>query len=170
MSFWHSLFNYYFFLILTWRHFFTVFREKGGEREKHQLKREASHCSVAWTRDQTRNLGMCPGWESNLQPVSQGTMLQPTDTVTRLQHSPFKCTRTGTLPFKITTLIGLYLGAWGHTWTSGFLRGALVGVLKSHNYFPKNYYILCFHTREREREREREQCIFLKPPCSDSVP
>ena len=38
------------------------FREKEREGEKHR--------SIALTRDQTLNLGMCPDWELNPQPSS----------------------------------------------------------------------------------------------------
>ena len=53
-------------LILTQGYFllFTLERVEGGierEREKHQLVESQ-------TGDQTRNLGMCPDQESNLQP------------------------------------------------------------------------------------------------------
>ena len=41
----------------------------GGPRGKHQCEREASTgCLLIRTppRDQSRNMGMCPDWESNL--------------------------------------------------------------------------------------------------------
>ena len=45
--------------------------ERERAREKHQCKREtATGCLLICTPtgDQTCNLGMCPGWELNLQP------------------------------------------------------------------------------------------------------
>ena len=73
-----------FFFIFTWGHFPIVFRERGREREKHALIGHLLYSLrlgiiPAWTRDGTRHPGMCPEQESNLQPFSYGTILQPTE-------------------------------------------------------------------------------------------
>ena len=69
------------------RTFFHCFqRERKGERERDRCEREASTGCLPYvpgpgtactrTGDRICNLGMCPDWESNLQPFAYGTMLQ----------------------------------------------------------------------------------------------
>ena len=86
----------YIFLILTQGHFSLLLEKEGkgkrkGKRETSMRERSIDRlppiCSptgcTAWPKsgigDQTHNLGMCPDWESNLQPFGYGKMLQPTE-------------------------------------------------------------------------------------------
>ena len=71
--------------------FSLLFSKRGREegRKKHSNAREkhrliASHaCRLgiisAQTRDWIRNLGICPDWGSNLQPLGYQTILQPAE-------------------------------------------------------------------------------------------
>ena len=56
-------------------------REEKRERMRYQCERETliSCLPTLPTGDRTHNLGVCPDWRLNPQPLVYGTMLQPTE-------------------------------------------------------------------------------------------
>ena len=73
-----NCFIFYFSLKLFKKFYIFIFRERrkgGGKRgRKHQCT-VASH--VAPTAELARNPGMCPDWESNLQPFDSHLVFNP---------------------------------------------------------------------------------------------
>ena len=69
--------------------------EGGGEREKYQPATPI----CAQTRDRTHNLGMCPDWDSNLQPfglqddapTNKATPARAEDLKTLIIFTPLLC-------------------------------------------------------------------------------
>ena len=61
--------------------FFIVFRERNEEGEKHRCKKHqlVASCMHSDLRDQTYNLGMDSGQESNPQPFSYRAMFLPAE-------------------------------------------------------------------------------------------
>ena len=72
--------------------FFSLLLERGREILMWQRSINWLLPICAWTRGQTRNLGMCPDQELRWQPFSYGTTLQPSHTGqdTNVSFSLFK--------------------------------------------------------------------------------
>ena len=80
-----SLHHSFFFLILTWGHFFhcSLEREEGREKEKERTSMWKRHQLVAYaicplTGDRTCTPGMCPNQESNQRPFGLHDNIQST--------------------------------------------------------------------------------------------
>ena len=131
---------FYFYFILTWGHFFTVFGERGRGREKHGCEREAG---ISWFLYMPRlgnRMFLCLELEiEHTTGIELGTKQARGPTGNRT-HSPLGTEDALTMPHWPGRLLSCF--TWALTLVSSDLRILLFGIL-SHTQ-PANTFHSCF--------------------------